>query len=1248
LGLLFTNLVGCVTKQTQIDSLVELAPLEAPVSHRVVLIGDAGNLNALPVLETVKARLAALSPAEQAKTTVVFLGDNAYPGGLPPKSSPKRQAAEQILDAQASVAGAFAGQVFMVPGNHDTRGGSNSRSIKRQEKYFEKAVTRAVGADERVDAFLPSNGCGGPAEVELSKEGLLVAVNTPWYLADWDRDPSINTDCDIASRGGFDFNYETVIRKNRGRRVIIAGHHPPESYGSHGGRFPVGDYFLPQNLGPVVPLARLVGLVPHDLAHPMYRAYANRAMAAAQKNGSFIFVAGHDHTQQYMEIGEQAVIISGSAAKTGAASLGQHAQFVSGEQGFAELVVHEGGAARTEFFDAAGVQLFQAELPPMSTLVGQTPDPDFLDRDQAPDVHPELGAEQVAATVSKKPVIMGNPVFWGLMGRHHRRVFADELSYPVLDLAAYEGGSTILKAGGGAQTNSLRLLDKYGQQWTLRATTKDATRVLPYPLNRVEFAVGVAEDMFTATHPHAALVVPDLASALDIYHLSPRLVYVPAQPGLGPFSRLVENEVAILERRPEEPESGPLPEAVGGSQKAYSTPQVLERWKENPRRHRIDEAMVVRNRLFDLVLGDFDRHDDQWRWSRVPDESAGPGAKFRYVPIPRDRDQALSNYDGAVPALARLMSPAIRQMKPLGKTIRNPKWHSYNGRTFDETFMPSVDEDVWSAQVAFIQQALTDAVIDKAIAAMPPVVAENDGPAMRAALIQRRDRLDTIAERFYRQVTRVVEVTGSQKKDKVTAEYTDAGLHVRIKRRGKKGHTFERTFDASDTREVRIYGLDGDDTFEVSGTAARGGGIRLRLIGGAGDDAFEDTSRTPGLGKSTHVYDAKPTSKEKRELVTRGRELADHRSNITERHQYYRRDKHYDLDWAYALPSVGYQPEDGALLGVMGQATDHRFKRDPYGARHHFDAAIATTTLGVDLNYRGTYVDVLSRWDLDVSVYGRTRLGTDTWFGLGNEAAIVDDLDFYRVRRGLQGGQLALVRGWSAEKVRLSLGAGVERSRVEENAGRFVTDADSDVDSRVFDPQLFAKTNARLTFDALDNHNLPRRGVEFDLWSEGRLETQQMVPSGTLAAMLASHLPLGRGERWIYGSALHMGTVLGDADFFNAMSAGGTLMRGYFEGQLAGQTTFAHQNDMRVQVLGRPGSSQFVGGLSASVDHGRTWADEASNTWHANFGGGAWFGLAQTLGISVEVFVAPDVEERDPRLQLSMGPLFRRHLMVER
>ena len=48
-----------------------------------------------------------------------------------------------------------------------------------------------------------------------------------------------------------------------------------------------------------------------------------------------------------------------------------------------------------------------------------------------------------------------------------------------------------------------------------------------------------------------------------------------------------------------------------------------------------DQDQVLRSRLFDIWIGDWDRHDDQWRWASFKDKN---GFTY-YQPIPRDRDQ---------------------------------------------------------------------------------------------------------------------------------------------------------------------------------------------------------------------------------------------------------------------------------------------------------------------------------------------------------------------------------------------------------------------------------------------------------------------------------------------------------------------------------------------------------------------------------------------------------------------------------
>ena len=59
-----------------------------------------------------------------------------------------------------------------------------------------------------------------------------------------------------------------------------------------------------------------------------------------------------------------------------------------------------------------------------------------------------------------------------------------------------------------------------------------------------------------------------------------------------------------------------------------------------------------------------------------------------------------------------------------------------------------------------------------------------------------------------------------------------------------------RTYSASETHEIWIYGLDDDDVFKVTGTEKHP--IKIRLIGGQNNDTYDIEN-----GKKVVIYDYK-------------------------------------------------------------------------------------------------------------------------------------------------------------------------------------------------------------------------------------------------------------------------------------------------------------------------------------------------------------------------------------------------------
>jgi len=95
------------------DSTDQVKPI-----YSVYLIGDAGAASRNPRSSVLKELEKQLKRSGE-NSAVIFLGDNIYPHGLPPSSSPKRERAERRLLAQLNTVKEYPGQLFFIPGNHD-------------------------------------------------------------------------------------------------------------------------------------------------------------------------------------------------------------------------------------------------------------------------------------------------------------------------------------------------------------------------------------------------------------------------------------------------------------------------------------------------------------------------------------------------------------------------------------------------------------------------------------------------------------------------------------------------------------------------------------------------------------------------------------------------------------------------------------------------------------------------------------------------------------------------------------------------------------------------------------------------------------------------------------------------------------------------------------------------------------------------------------------------------------------------
>jgi len=86
--------------------------------HSVFLIGDTGNASSGSnpnFLNLFGEHLVAAGK----ESSVIFLGNNINPTGMPPKENSFRKDAEAKLDIQLGALKDYEGKIIFIPGNHD-------------------------------------------------------------------------------------------------------------------------------------------------------------------------------------------------------------------------------------------------------------------------------------------------------------------------------------------------------------------------------------------------------------------------------------------------------------------------------------------------------------------------------------------------------------------------------------------------------------------------------------------------------------------------------------------------------------------------------------------------------------------------------------------------------------------------------------------------------------------------------------------------------------------------------------------------------------------------------------------------------------------------------------------------------------------------------------------------------------------------------------------------------------------------
>lgn len=302
------------------------------ILQSVILAGDGGGMGG----ETAKL-LNEHSQILSDRLTILFMGDNIYPAGLPPEDDKSYADALAKLNLQINTVKSSGAKVVFIPGNHDWEDPNIDtpdgwQRVIRQQKVVEGALGDG--------SFLPKNGCPGPVAVSLPPAFTLIALDSEWWFYKHKKPSDSSSGCSANTESEVVDQLAKLISENpKDKKIILTMHHPLLSYGIH--RYNDGD---------------------QDFLAPQYVNYQKKIADTLFNHPVDLCSAGHDHSLQILGsfTGCKNTIVSGALTNTSRVKKSGMTRFSSSRLGFVRLDRFKNGKTRATALSPEGIKTYSS------------------------------------------------------------------------------------------------------------------------------------------------------------------------------------------------------------------------------------------------------------------------------------------------------------------------------------------------------------------------------------------------------------------------------------------------------------------------------------------------------------------------------------------------------------------------------------------------------------------------------------------------------------------------------------------------------------------------------------------------------------------------------------------------------------------------------------------------------------------------------------------------------------------------
>lgn len=780
------------------------------------------------------------------------------------------------------------------------------------------------------------------------------------------------------------------------------------------------------------------------------------------------------------------------------------------------------------------------------------------------------------------------------LGKHWRDLWTTPFEADVLDLNKFAGGLTPYKRGGGLQTKSLRLKGEDGKMYKFRSIDKDPTKILPPDLQKTIFADAV-KDQISTSNPLAALIVAPMLNEIGVINAEPIVVYMPNDQRLGEYRKDFGDVLGTLEENPESGEEGE--KGFGESDKIVNSFKLYKKL-EKDNDTQVDDVEFLKARLFDLMIGDWDRHSDQWLWAGYEKDG-----KIIYKPIPRDRDQAFCLYDGLVPFF---VGEYVTQIEGYGENYPRIYDLSWNGRYVDRRFLPQASKKVYDSLTQFIQSKITNEVIINAVKRMPAEWYKLEGKNLISMIKSRRDQLREAADEYYELVNEVADIFASDKSEYIEINHlSNDRVEVKMYKKdketsGKKGEPFfDKIFNSDYTDEIRIYLNEGKDVLEVKGVD--NSGIDIKVI--------KDKEKLEVKGNRDNDIDIYKDDRTKNDEKERYEPFVEDRSH----------------EWRFS-PIFNYDTDNGLEIGGGPVLYKYGFRANPYVYRMSLQGSYAFNAKSYNFKYIGDFYTIIKNTRINLEIQ-ETQLAITRYFGEGNETQLLDslqDIHYYNVKQ-----ELFRV----APTFYIPVGKKFELKLMP-----FYKNANVSYDQNTLlgqNPNTygigrinFAGINSSFVYDTRDNTSEPYKGIYAQFLGN---YTPNLFDNnygfGKAGVDLRAYYTTDTVKGVTFAVRTGGGKVWGDFPFYESLFLGGAnSLKGFSRERFAGDGVLLAESEIRIGVARVNILVPGILGISVFGGTGRVFLNgEDSKRWHSSFGSTIWITYLQRM-FNVGVTVAKSDE----------------------